>query len=143
MVGSSDKKLLRVAGTLPQLIGSGCALGRKNRLSDIAVHATQPSVGHREFRIDFSGVLEKGHGGSGTCGGDSLPGGAVGLQGIERRGGSFLEWRVALFDGGERFANAGSELTGDLAESTQNVFFSRCLRLLLVEDISGLAALCA
>src|SRR5207248_240892 len=40
---------------------------------------------------------------------------------------------------GERFANTCSELTGDPAQGTQNLFFSRSRQLLLVEDLAGAA----
>jgi len=48
-----------------------------------------------------------------------------------------------LFDRAERFADSGSEFTGDLTQGVQDVFFSRGLRLFLVEDVSGAAVLCA
>ena len=44
---------------------------------------------------------------------------------------------------GERFADSGSELHGDLTQGIQDIFFSRGLRLLHVEDVSGFAVLCA
>src|SRR5205823_2360068 len=47
-----------------------------------------------------------------------------------------------LFDRGERFADSGSEFTGNLTQGIQDVFFSCCLRLLLIEDLSSAAVLC-
>ena len=46
-----------------------------------------------------------------------------------------------LFDCRERFADSGSESTGDLTQGVQDVFFSRRLHLLLIKDLSGAAAL--
>ena len=46
-----------------------------------------------------------------------------------------------LLDRRQRFADASPEFLGDLAEGSQNIFFSRGLCLLLVEDVFAAAAL--
>src|SRR5580704_18072834 len=43
----------------------------------------------------------------------------------------------------ERFTNTGSKSTCDLTQCVQNVFFSCGLHLLLVQNISAAAVLCA
>ena len=48
-----------------------------------------------------------------------------------------------LLDRGKRFADPGSEFTGNLTQGIQDVFFSCRLHLLLIEDVSGAAVLCA
>ena len=48
-----------------------------------------------------------------------------------------------LFDRGQRFADSLPEFTGNLTQHIQNVFFFRCLRLLLIQDVPGAAVLCA
>ena len=60
IVGRGDKELLRVTGAIPQLIGFARALRGEGRLSNIAVHAPQIRIGHREFGVDLNGALEKG-----------------------------------------------------------------------------------
>src|ERR1039457_2112030 len=64
---------------------------------------------------------------------------AIGFQGFERRRGSLGKRSVVLFDRGKRFADPGSEFTGNLAQGVQDVFLSCRLRLLLIEDVSGAA----
>src|SRR4051812_34403753 len=46
-----------------------------------------------------------------------------------------------LLDDRQRFANPPSEHRGELTQDVQHVFFPSRLKLLLVEDISGVAAL--
>src|SRR6266851_714121 len=46
-----------------------------------------------------------------------------------------------LFNGGQRFADSSSELTGNLAQRIQHVFFLRCLYLLRVDRVSAAATL--
>ena len=48
-----------------------------------------------------------------------------------------------FFYAGERFPDLRSELAGNSTESIKNILFSRCLRLLIIEGISGAAVLCA
>ena len=70
-----------------------------------------------------------------------LRGRAIGLQGFERRRGRLFERSVVLLDGGERFADSGSEFAGDLTQGIQDVFFLGRLHLLFIEDVSGAAVL--
>src|SRR4051794_6644877 len=44
-----------------------------------------------------------------------------------------------LLHRGQRFADPGSEFTGNLTEGAQDVFLPGCLRLLFIEDVSGAA----
>ena len=46
-----------------------------------------------------------------------------------------------LLDGSQRFAYPGSELAGNLAQSIQDILSPGRLRLLLVEDITGITGL--
>ena len=71
----------------------------------------------------------------------NLPARAVGFQGFERRRRGLGERSIVLFDRGERFADSGSEFTGNLTQDIQDIFFSRCLHLLLIEDVSVAAVL--
>jgi hypothetical protein len=48
-----------------------------------------------------------------------------------------------LLDRRERLTNPSSEIAGHLIQGVQNVFFSRSLYLLLVEDRSVTTVLCA
>ena len=141
IVGSGDKELLPVTGAIPQLIGFAGALRREGRLSNIAVHAPQRRMRHGEFGVDLHGALEEGQSGRGTLEERTFQARAVGFQGFERRRGSLGERSVVLFDRGERFADPGSEFTGNLTQGIQDIFFSCGLRLLLIEDVSGAAVL--
>jgi hypothetical protein len=44
-----------------------------------------------------------------------------------------------LVDRGEQFADSGSESTGHATQCIQDVSYSGCLHLLLIEDVSGAA----
>src|ERR1019366_10319574 len=123
--------------------GFAGALRGEGRVLNIAVHASQPRICHREFGVYLSGALEKGQSGGITSRGENPRGRAIGFQGFERRRGGVGKRSVMLFDRGERFADAGSELTGNLTQGAQDVFLSRRLRLLLIEHVSGAAVLCA
>jgi hypothetical protein len=46
-----------------------------------------------------------------------------------------------LFDRSQRFADPLPELARNLAQGIQDFFFSGCLRLFLIEDVSGAAIL--
>jgi len=141
-VGGSDKELLPVTGPIPQLIGSAGAFLREARLSHIAVHEPQRGVRHCELGVDLNGAPEERHPGNRTREA-GLQSRAIGFQGFERRRGCLGKRSVVLFDRGERFADPGSEFAGNLAQRIQDVFLSCRLHLLLIEDVSGAAGLCA
>ena len=85
---------------------------------------------HREFGVDLNGVLEKRHSGDITTRVEDLKARAIRFQSFERRRGSLGEGSAVFFDRGERFADSGSEFTGNSTQRVQNVFLSGCLRLL-------------
>src|SRR5215472_2432604 len=96
---------------------------------------------HREFGVDLNGPLEKWQGGGTTSSEVDLLGRTICFQGFQRGCRRLRKRSVVLCDRGQRFTDSGSELGGNLTQDIQDVFFSRCLHLLLIEDVSGAAGL--
>src|SRR5713226_3903117 len=96
-----------------------------------------------ELRVDGNGALEVGHGGSWAARKVGPPTGTIRFQSFQGRRSGILKRRGVRFDGGQRFADLLSELTGNLTEGIEYVFFLRCLRLFFSEDLPGAAVLCA
>ena len=83
VVAPIDKKLLPIAGSIPQLPGSRGALRRQHGLSNSAVQEPQIGVCHGKIWIDFDRSAEERYGGI-TPGGQVHPvGRAVSFQRFE------------------------------------------------------------
>jgi hypothetical protein len=95
-----------------------------------------------QIGVDLSGVLEKRYNSGRTGGKLKLPGRAVGFQSLKRWRCCLCERGIVLVHCTERFANAGSELTRNVAEDVQHIFFSCCLHLFLIENVSRSAIPC-
>ena len=57
IVGGSDIELLRVTGSIPQLISFASGLRREVRFSNFAIQVPQHLMCHRECGVDFNGAL--------------------------------------------------------------------------------------
>src|SRR5262249_9217062 len=96
---------------------------------------------HREFGVDLNGALVKGQGGGTTSSEVDLLGRTICFQGFQRRRRRLGQRSVVPGNRGQRFTDSGSELAGHLPQDIQYIFFSRCLHLLLIEDVSRATAL--
>src|SRR5207249_11879026 len=76
-----------------------------------------------------------------TGGDDEPPGHAEGVQRCERRRRCLGKGSGVLLDGRERFADPRPAPAGNLTERAEHVLLSRRLRLLVVDDVAGGAAL--
>ena len=98
-------------------------------------------MGHGKIRVDFGRTLEVWQSGGRAFGIDKLQRGAVGFQCLQRRRRGVGKRCRVLLEGRDRLADTRSEPGADLTQDSQHVFLPRGLRLLLVEDVSGVASL--
>ena len=93
-------------------------------------------LGKREIWIEFGGALEKFHRRRAAFRHIDRLRCAVCLQRFERSRCGLDQRYLVLLDRGQRLADARSEFASNLAQSVQDVFLLRCLRLFVVEDLS-------
>src|SRR5258708_12689006 len=131
-----DKKPLRVADAIPQLMGFPGALRRELGIRKLTVHPPQGRMGHRELGVDPNSALEMGNSRRLACREPELQGRTIGLQGFERWCSCLGERSRMLCDRRQRFAHSRAEFTGNLTEGIQHVFFFRNLRLFATDTLS-------
>ena len=132
-IGCVDEEPFVVIGAAAQLPCFAGALRGEGGFADVSVHPSQHGVGHRKLRIDFAGAFEQGDCRGTPVGRQGLPCHAIRLQCLKRRGGRLSQGNIQFANHCQRFAGPGSKSTGDLAEGTEDIFFSCCLYLFLVD----------
>ena len=138
LVGRGDEEPLAVGGAIAQAIGFAGALGAQLGLAEDAVAETQPGMGQGEPGVDLDRALVEWHGGVPSL---EVHRGAEGLERLERRRAGFFERAIVLLDGGQRFADPGSEGAGGAAQGSEHVLLARRLHLLLGQDVAAAAVL--
>ena len=92
-------------------------------------------------RIDLDRANVEWQGGVQSLGERRLLSGAVRLERLEGWRASFLERTIVLLDGGQRFADPGSEGAGGATQGVEDVLLARRLHLFLGQDVAAAAAL--